>query len=297
MRQPEFEAMLGPAKAYPQAWRLVLGVLLILFCYVAWTGLVLGGAAGVVASEQGLWGVMPFFLELQQAAAPWSVALLLLTFGGMAMGAVLAAAALHFRGPGSLLGPWSEWWRGFVAAAGVVLVLFGLVLAASAAIAPPLPGLELTRWLAWLPLALPLLFLQISAEELVFRGYLQQQLAARFSARWIWFTLPAGVFGLLHWDPEAGRNLPLLLLAAFAFGLVAADLTERTGSLGAAMGFHFANNFLALLVVGIKGTITGLALYVSPWSPSDEGLASLGLALGIVLLFVAWWIIRWLVDR
>ncbi len=297
MRHPEFTAMLVPAKIYPQIWRLLLGVLLILFIYVSWTLIVLGGAVGLVAAEQGLWGVMPFFQELQVGRMPGSVAILLLTFGGMALGPVLAAAALHFRGPGTLLGPWDDWARGFVTAFAVVMAVFGALMVASGLIWPPVANLEMTRWLMWLPLALPLLFLQIAAEELVFRGYLMQQLAARFAARWVWFTLPALIFGLLHWDPEAGRNLPLVLLAAFAFGLVAADLTERTGSLGAAMGFHFANNLLALFILSIKGTITGLALYVTPWGLAEEGIVSLGLVVSIVLLFANWWIIKGLLDR
>lgn len=297
MRHPEFTAMLVPARTYPQIWRLLLGVLLILFTYLSWTLIVLGAALGVVAAEQGLWGVMPFFQELQVGRNPGSVALLLLTFGGMALGPVLAAAALHFRGPGSLLGPWGDWWRGFVTAFAVVVLVFGVLMAASAAIWPPVANLDLARWLIWLPLALPLLFVQIAAEELLFRGYLMQQLAVRFTARWVWFTLPALAFGLLHWDPEAGRNLPLVLLSAFAFGLVAADLTERTGSLGAAMGFHFANNLLALFVLSIKDTITGLALYVTPWGLAEEGTVSLGLVVSILLVFGNWWIIKRLLDR
>ncbi|QDC11176.1 CPBP family intramembrane metalloprotease [Oceanicola sp. D3] len=297
MRHPEFAAMLVPARVYPQIWRLLLGVLLIVFIYISWTLIVLGGAVGVVAAEQGLWGVMPFFQELQAGRYPGSVALLLLTFGGMALGPVLAAAALHFRGPNTIFGPWGDWWRGFVTAFGVVALVFGGLMVASAAIWPPVANLEMGRWLIWMPLALPLLFLQIAAEEILFRGYLMQQLAARFAARWIWFTLPALAFGLLHWDPEAGRNLPLVLLSAFAFGLVAADLTERTGSLGAAMGFHFANNLLALFIVSIEGTITGLALYVTPWGLAEEGIVSLGLVVSIVLLFGNWWIIKGLLDR
>ena len=122
MRRAEFEAMLAPAKQYPQLWRLLLGILLILFTYISWTILLVGGALGLVMSEQGFWGVMPFLQDLQIAADPASVLLLLATFGGMALGPVLAAAALHFRGPGSLLGPWDDWWRGFVTAASVVVL-------------------------------------------------------------------------------------------------------------------------------------------------------------------------------
>jgi len=296
MRHPEFQAMLAPARIYPQIWRLLLGVLLIVFVYLSWSLLTVAIALGVAVRDSGFFGVMPFLQDLQAGTSPGSVAVLLLTFGGMALGPVLAAAALHFRGPGTLLGPWEDWWRGFVTALAVVLLVFGVLTAVSAAFIAPVPNMEPGRWLLWMVLAVPLLFVQIAAEELLFRGYLMQQLAARFAARWIWFTLPALLFGLLHWDPEAGRNLPLVLLSAFAFGLVAADLTERTGSLGAAMGFHFGNNFIALLVVSVKGTITGLALYTTPWGLEAEGVVSLGLAVSIVLLFAIWWLICKLLD-
>jgi len=297
MRHPEFEATLAPAKIYPEIWRILLGLLLIVFCYISLSVMVVAIGGAIAARDVGLYGVMPFLQSLQYPTTPWAVVTLLATFSGMALGPILAAAALHFRGPGSLLGPWSEWWRGFVTAGLVVLVIFGSLMALGAWIDPPNQGLSFSRWLHFLPLFLPLLFLQIAAEELLFRGYIMQALAARFTARWIWFTLPALVFGLLHWDPEAGRNLPLLLLATFSFGLIAADLTERTGSLGAAMGFHFANNFLALLVLSIDDGITGAALYVSPAGIATEGFNSLAMALSIVVLFGIWWVIKTLLER
>ncbi len=50
--------------------------------------------------------------------------------------------------------------------------------------------------------------IQTGAEELVFRGYLQQQLAARFASPLIWMVLPALIFGAVHYDPAtAGPNV------------------------------------------------------------------------------------------
>ena len=57
--------------------------------------------------------------------------------------------------------------------------------------------------------------------------------------------------------------------ALLRFGLCAADLTARTGSIGAAWGFHFANNVVAILVVSLSGTLSGLALYITPFAASD----------------------------
>jgi len=148
----------------------------------------------------------------------------------------------------------------------------------------------------FLPLTVAFIFLQTGAEELFFRGYLQQQLAARFAARWIWMWIPSAVFALLHWSPDAGGNLPLVLMSALVFGLAAADLTERTGSLGAAMGLHLGNNFIAIAVVSLGDTISGLSLFINPGSLSDTGWQSVSIAGAILLLLVVWGITVRLLD-
>jgi len=64
-----------------------------------------------------------------------------------------------------------------------------------------LPNLPLSQWLGLLPLTLAFLLIQVSAEELVFRGYLQSQLAALGLHRFVWIMIPSAIFGLLHYDP------------------------------------------------------------------------------------------------
>ena len=84
----------------------------------------------------------------------------------------------------------------------------GLTLAA----VPLLPPLEIAAdprlWLAFLPLALLGVLVQTGAEELVFRGYVQSHLAARFGAPLVYMTVPSLLFGLAHYNPgELGANL------------------------------------------------------------------------------------------
>lgn len=299
-RHPEFEAALAEARMYPQLWRLIVGVLLIVLIYVSTTVLIFAIVAGVVASApdgMGIFRLLPYFQELQVARTPGHILLLLSTFFGMALGPILAAAALHFRGPATLFGEFGDWLRGFLVALGISAIVLGGFLTLGIVYADPVQNMVLADWLKWLPLAIPLLFLQIGAEELLFRGYLQQQLAARFASRIIWMWIPAIIFSLLHWNPDAGANLPLVLLSTLSFGLIAADLTERTGSLGAAMGLHFANNFLALFVVTLGPDMTGLALYVSAFEIGTAGVVSLSLALNITILFGIWWAIKRVLDR
>jgi membrane protease YdiL (CAAX protease family) len=150
-----------------------------------------------------------------------------------------------------------------------------------------------------LPLGLLLLFVQTGAEEILFRGYLQQQLAARFAARWVWFGLPAVIFTLLHVNPEYGTATTLLILGfgILPFALFAADLAEQTGSLGAPMGLHFANNFMALFVVSYEPDISGMALYVSTSPIEDPATLLPMLLLSFSSLSLIWWVSRRLLTR
>lgn len=288
MRAPEFEASLSDAALYPQLWRLLLGTALALTLWLGISALILAGAAGVVAAREGPFGVMPFLQGLAAPDTPGRVLLLLSTFLGLFVGALVAAAALHFRGPGSLFGPARDWARGFLVALAVIVPVYGALTGLNLVFGEAERNLPLPRWAALLPLALPFLVLQIAAEELFFRGYLQQQLAVRFASRLVWMVLPSAIFAVLHLNPDAGPNLPLVLLAAFTFGLVAADLTERTGNLGAAMGLHLGNNFFGVFVTAQAGGITGLALTVAPGDIGTAGMASLTLAGATLVLLLVW---------
>lgn len=138
----------------------------------------------------------------------------------------------------------------------------------------PIRGLEPSLWLRLLPFACLALLIQVATEEAIFRGYLLQQLGARFGARWAWLVLPSVIFGALHYDPATygAYALPVVALTTL-YGLALADLTARAGNLGPAIALHFVNNFSAILLVSLKGpepVLNGLALYLTPMS--DEAM-------------------------
>ncbi len=293
MRAPEFEAMIGPARLYPQFWRLILGILLILFCYLGGVALL----AGLAFAAMGPFEFMQMMPKLQQPAEPLPTLALLATFVPLLLGVVVAAAALHFRGPGTLIGPRDETLRGFVTVLAVTVPVYGLLFGLGAYFGAYVPNLALDVWLRALVWAIPLIFVQVAAEELAFRGYIQQQLAARFRARVIWMFLPALVFSLLHIAPGLGPAVWLVVLATFTFGVIAADLTERTGSLGAAVGLHFVNNVYGLTVISLGGSITGLAKWTTPFTQADTREMIISLGFNVVFLALVWRLIRWALDR
>lgn len=292
IRTPEFEIFIAPARHYPEVWRLIMGCITALVVYIV--PLVAAFAMVGIFMPEAVWTIEA---SLSSPDTPQAMFILLGTFFFMGLGAV-AAAFWHRRGLASLIGPFRPACRGFsravIGCMSVFLITGGIV----SLVIPesPISNLSLGTWLGYLPLALPLLLIQTGSEELIFRGYLMQQLAARFKSVVVWMAVPAIIFGAAHYDPTLDPKLGLLIVCATGlFGLVAADLTRVTGNLGAAIGFHFVNNFFALFLVSIAGEMSGLSLYHAPFTMEDvETLIPL-IVVDMVTVVITWALLRrWL---
>ncbi len=287
VQHPEpFETFVRPARARPQLWRLGLGVVLILAVNMAVSAGIFFVLARVVRPSEGL---SPETL----GTSPGVMVVLLFSFVGLAAGTWAAARLLHGRGWRSLIGDAARARRHFVLGAALIAALYGVGMLLGVG------QLELERnlapglWLAWLPLALLGLAVQTGAEELALRGYLQQQLAARFASAWVWMVAPSVLFGLLHYEPGVmGANTWLVVGLTGLFGLMAADLTARSGTLGLAWGLHFANNCAALLVVAPQGPLSGLALFTTPFGADDTGPMRGLLLVDLAGLLLIWGLCR-----
>lgn len=292
MRTEQFERFIDPARHYPEFWRIVVGLLAGAAVYLLPVMAIFAGMAVMFPQSVGAFLENPDSID-----TPEQMLFLLATFFFMGLGAV-AAAGVHRRGLASLIGPFRPACRNFSRS----IVGVALVYCASGALVmlvyptTPTPNLDLRSWLGYLPLALPLLLIQIGAEELVFRGYLMQALAVRFKSALIWMFLPSILFAAGHFDTSADPLLAWLIVAATGlFGLIAADLTRVTGNLGAALGFHLANNFFALFLVSIAGNMSGLSLYHAPFTMKDVDIVAPLLMVDMVTVIVAWLVLRrWL---
>ncbi|SFJ12996.1 CPBP family intramembrane glutamic endopeptidase [Albimonas pacifica] len=120
---------------------------------------------------------------------------------------------------------------------------------------------NLAGWLGLALLAAPLIFVQCAAEEMLFRGYLLQQFAARSLSIIGWSVAPSILFGFAH--PTEGAWLGFSWYHFF-FGLVMAAVTSRTANLGAAIGLHFGINLVNIAFVSPQELVSGLALFVVP---------------------------------
>ncbi len=158
----------------------------------------------------------------------------------------------------------------------------------------------LAGWLAFLPVLLFGLMVQTGAEELLYRGYLQQQTAALFPHPIVWLVFPSLWFGLAHLDlSQPGAEMWAYVLWATVLGIACADLTARTGSIGAAWGLHLANNIFAVCFVADKGgSWSAGALFLLPES---SALESAGRDLSEIIwgtgfeIFLIW--LLWLAAR
>jgi uncharacterized protein len=292
---PAFDRFVQPARIRPQIWRFLLGMVLAFAIYAAWTAGVIALAYFALAG-----GEDPLFWvgTLAEAKTPRGTLILLLTFVGMALGPMAAARWLHRRTAGSLFGPRVRVLRDFVVAAGIVFVVLGASVGLWSLQYDAMPNLPWSTWALILPLTLLGLLVQTGAEEVLFRGYMQSQLAARFRSPIAWLVFPSLLFGIVHYDPtSAGGNVWLVVGAATMFGFIAADLTARSGSIGAAWGFHFANNTIAIALLSTDGTITGLSRWVTPYDLTELDLPVLVIAGDVAMLVLAWVLVRRAVGR
>lgn len=283
----------APARLRPALWRLGLGLILAFAVY----GLGIAAIFGILVAVSGLDGATAWMGRMAAADTPTATLLVLATFIGMALGPMVAARLLHRRTVLSLFGPRGRLLRHFAIAAAICGVLNGVTALIPSGIVP-MANLDPGLWAAFLPLAIVSILVQTGAEEILFRGYIQSQLAARFASPLAWMVLPSALFAVLHYQPGImGDNAWLVVAAVFLFAMCAADLTARTGTIGAAWGFHFANNAVAILFLALDGPLSGLALYTVPMGSVPAADLRLMLVSGIGVTLTIWLAIRFAVGR
>jgi uncharacterized protein len=266
---PAFEAYVGNASEGPNTLpRIVLACLLVLVVWVVGTFVVLLAAAAIAVrlrQDGEVPAVLDFnaSMETLEHSRLWIVGLLL-SVASLWPALWLALRWVHRRPLAGVYGVGrridrSHFWRGLAAGAliAVLSVLVGLLI--DPEIAPT--GVSWLVWVAALPAFVAIIFLQSSAEELLFRGYLMQSLAVRFRSPLVWAVIPIVLFAAIHWNPAAQPHMNAAGLAAIAaLAAALALMVWRTGNLGAAFGAHAGNNIVALLFVAPEGDYASSAL-------------------------------------
>jgi len=276
-----------PARPNSELWRLAAGLMMGVLVYYGLNWAIFA----LVALGAGDEAYMDFMQVVREGETPLAVLVQLYSFGCLGAAVMIVTAHMHNRPARGLLGPLPRAVRDFTR----VFVGLALLYAVVTLLPPWTPAhdlelnLPVTAWLMMLPLAIPAVLVQVGSEELLFRGYLQQQLGARFANPLAWIGLPSLLFGALHFAPGVyGENALLIALWAALFGAAAADLTARSGSLGPAIGLHLFNNLGAILVTALPGPMSGLALFVVEHGPQAAELLRRTIPVDFAMLLVSW---------
>lgn len=275
----------APARDKAQIWRLAFGIVLVAAFFLTLSQILVGFVLSLRGGDTLVEPNGPI------GQTPGDVLLLLYQLGLLGVSAGLVSVVLHSRAPVTLIGHKPLAMRQFAAVLAVLAVIVvALWILPPYGFGEPLQrNMGLGLWLALLPLGLLAVFVQVSAEELLFRGYLQQQLAALNTAPLVWMIAPSVLFGALHYMPaSAGSNALTIAAYATLFGLITADLTARSGTLGPAIAVHFINNVQAILLTSPPDEMSGLALYVLPFGLGDEAMMAQWLPVDLGWMLVAW---------
>ncbi len=278
----------APSMTAPAVWRLLASLALVLGGMI-----LLGVGIGVVVLAFGLGDHMSEVFHGFET--PASALFMLASFLIWRPAIWLAIRLFCKRSYRALFGPegrvaWRQFGAGLMVAA--LFALASTVVAWALVGAPVRTDVSALPWFGLAAIAIPLIYIQSSAEELLFRGFILQHMAARFGAFWAWGLVPSALFGLLHWNPDGyGVAAWMVLLITGLTGLVFALVTAATGNLGLAIGLHFGLNVYALLLVAPNAAFSALAL--SHWPVEDAALLRL-LIVDLAALLVlcggaAWW--------
>jgi membrane protease YdiL (CAAX protease family) len=133
-------------------------------------------------------------------------------------------------------------------------------------------------------------------EELVSRGYIQQNLATRISAPWA-VGSSAVLFALLHIPGIVSISLPLPLTAIMMLNLTLGGLLLgwgflKTRTLWFPIGFHFAWNYVQYHLLGFGGnglyTPNNLGLDVLTGGSVGPEAGLIGTVAFLLVLFLVW---------
>ena len=144
-------------------------------------------------------------------------------------------------------------------------------------------------------IAIVLVPLQTSAEELFFRGYLMQGFGQVFKHRIFPLLITSLLFGFMHFgNPEIDKLGPLLMVSYVSMGFFFCIITLMDEGLELALGYHAGNNLLiSLLVTSDWTAFQTNSLFLDVSTPDVYMLAFMQLPMLLILLALFSWKYGW----
>lgn len=262
----------------PKLWRWILGTFIILVSWIVLGAVLTAVSAGLFGLDLlALAGTDEESLAIVRGYEPWQAAsAVLISFLPLLLAPIVLHRFLLKRPLRELFTRSNRDFSKEVILGAAVMTLLLLISGLPDFIinnATYTWSFDLGEFLPYLLVALTLIPIQTTAEEVFYRGWIQQRLEN--SMRSIWVVSLAGglLFALPHLgNPEVGRNLLLPILGYGATGFMLTWVTMRDQSMGLAVGAHAANNILAGLVVSsADSALPAASIWVTPevqWGPA-----------------------------
>ena len=139
-------------------------------------------------------------------------------------------------------------------------------------------------------IAISLIPIQISVEEIVFRGYLMQGFGNWFNSRFMALFLSSTVFGLLHFsNPEIDALGNKFIVQYISAGFILGIIALMDDGLELSIGLHAAQNLIGVLLLTADWTVLQtesiLKYTADPEIRTVDLLISLSLYLIVILVF------------
>ena len=202
--------------------------------------------------------------------------LLLLSFVAAFFGVWLVVKSLHHQTLKEIITSRSkiDWKRFFFAF--IIWGLFSVATTLLAYFAEPenyVVQFNLSKFLILCLIAIPLIPVQTTVEELVFRGYLMQGFGLLAKNRWFPLVLTSLVFGGLHMmNPEVDKMGYIISLYYIGTGLLLGVMTLMDEGTELSMGFHAANNLVGALLVTADWTVLQTPSVLKDMSEPSAGV-------------------------
>jgi membrane protease YdiL (CAAX protease family) len=254
-----------------EGWRYLLGVILILFCWLA-----LGYLPYLWMVADGV--ITPFDLYL---AVNFSILMML-------AGLALVMRFLHRRPVMTLVNPGRRLhWRRIGQAAAVWSAVGLAAAAIEHTLYPDRYYLTFNagQFFVFAAIAIVLTPIQTTTEELVFRGYAMQALSLRMRQPLAIAAVSAFIFTLPHlMNPEMRHGALLLAASYYTIGFLLALITLRDGRLELAIGLHAANNLMLALIANYEDSaLPGESIFMA--RELDPVYSFVSLAIGSVVFY------------
>lgn len=194
-------------------------------------------------------------------------ALMMLPFAVSLIVTILLFKPLHKRSLSEVInGTKQIRWKRYFTAFGVWLAITTIYLAIDYILFPGVYKLQFdaSKFIPLLLLSLILIPIQASYEELLFRGYTTQGIAAGTKNRWLAIIIPTLLFALMHsFNPEVKEYGFWVAMPQYVFfGLLFGFITIMDDGIELAMGAHTANNlFLCLFITNKSSALQTPAVF------------------------------------